>query len=253
MTPEDLVAELAAFRSAEAPVPGAALRDLFASGAVVVAPARPAPARRTPMSMPKRLLAAVPSKIAAGVVGALLAGSLGAGAMTGTLSLTSQESDAPAEVVEPQDAVEVAPAEVEADDADEAEVAEVADDVEAAEAPKEDAGDPTTAPEPTSVDEAAHNHQFDEACGNHGAYVSHFARTGEEPECALNARAGGEVTDPAAAASADEVAPSDDAADEPADAEQHGKGQGQAKAEAKAKKAGKSTGASKAKGGHRQA
>lgn len=41
---------------------------------------------------------------------------------------------------------------------------------------------------PVTVSEAAHIHDFDEACGNHGAYVSHFARFGEEPECATSAR-----------------------------------------------------------------
>lgn len=40
------------------------------------------------------------------------------------------------------------------------------------------------------VSRAAHNHDHDEACGNHGAYVSHVARTGEEPPCAT----GGDVT-----------------------------------------------------------
>jgi hypothetical protein len=34
------------------------------------------------------------------------------------------------------------------------------------------------------VSEAAHNHDHDEACGNHGHWVSGWARTGEEPECA---------------------------------------------------------------------
>lgn len=58
----------------------------------------------------------------------------------------------------------------------------------------EDTDDPTAATEPpaapTTVSEAAHIHDFDEACGNHGAYVSHFARFGEEPECATTAREG---------------------------------------------------------------
>lgn len=55
--------------------------------------------------------------------------------------------------------------------------------------------DPTVTTElpavPTSVSEAAHVHDFDEACGNHGAYVSHVARFGEEPECATTARGAG--------------------------------------------------------------
>ena len=43
------------------------------------------------------------------------------------------------------------------------------------------------------VSEAAHNHDFDEACGNHGTYVSHIARTGEPPACATET-AGGDDT-----------------------------------------------------------
>ena len=34
------------------------------------------------------------------------------------------------------------------------------------------------------VSAAAHDHQYDEACGNHGKVVSSVARTGELPECA---------------------------------------------------------------------
>ena len=236
MTPEDLVAGLAAFRSDEPPVPGSALRELFASG-LVVAPAAvttPAPARRTPMSVPKRFLAAVPSKIAAGVLGALLAGSLGAGAMTGTITLTSEESDAPVEVeaVEETEVDEAVVEETEVADVEEAEVVEVEEE---SDEPKADAGDPMTAPIPTSVSEAAHNHQFDEACGNHGAYVSHFARTGEEPECALTARAGGEPE-----ATDVEVGTTDaDAEAEVEDEAPKGKAKAEAKKAAKAPKAAK--------------
>jgi hypothetical protein len=65
-------------------------------------------------------------------------------------------------------------------------------------------------PVPTSTSEAAHVHDFDEACGNHGAYVSHFARTGEEPECATNARAG----QPTGSATTGDGADTDDDADD---------------------------------------
>ena len=37
------------------------------------------------------------------------------------------------------------------------------------------------------VSEAAQNHDHDEDCGNHGAWVSHWARFGEAPECAAAA------------------------------------------------------------------
>lgn len=60
--------------------------------------------------------------------------------------------------------------------------------------PEEDAVDAAVSTElpeaPTTVSEAAHIHDFDEACGNHGAYVSHVARFGEEPDCATGARGG---------------------------------------------------------------
>lgn len=56
---------------------------------------------------------------------------------------------------------------------------------------EDDPAAPTELPgAPTTVSEAAHIHDFDEACGNHGAYVSHFARFGEEPECATAERDG---------------------------------------------------------------
>lgn len=197
MTPHDetLTGETAAFVAAlrasahgAAPEASAELHALFSSMPVVTAPPATTTPRRTPVSDAKRLLTAIPSKIAAGVLGALLAGSLGAGAMTGTITLTSNESDVPesTEVLADDETLE--------DDEElvdqEAEVEEV--EVEAVE---EEAGDdePKAAVDPmvppTSVSEAAQNHHFDEACGNHGAYVSHFARTGEEPECAVAARA----------------------------------------------------------------
>lgn len=209
MTPNDelltgetaaFVAELRAVAHGAAPEASAELRALFASTATVTAPPATTTPRRTPVSDAKRLIATIPSKVAAGVRGALLAGSLGAGAMTGTISLASNESDLDTtEVVveeELEDDEEVEEVEVEEIEVEEVEV-EDGDD-----GPK-DAGDPTTAPIPTTVDEAAKNHQFDEACGNHGAYVSHFALTGEEPECATAARNGGGDATVAAAGTED--------------------------------------------------
>lgn len=203
------VRELGTWRTAPAPAPGAALRELFASPAAFTPPAAVTP-RRTPMSESKRLLTAVPAKIAAGVVGALLAGSLGAGAMTGTISLTSNDSVPGAEVDsgavdhgddagDSTDDLSVVDDGTDADDLGtevdvEVEGGGAVDDDDAAAAAEEEEpkepGDPATAPVPTSVSEAAKNHQFDEACGNHGAYVSSFARTGEEPACATTARGG---------------------------------------------------------------
>ena len=185
MTPNDelltgetaaFVADLRAAACGPAPEASIELQALFASTAAVTAPPATTTPRRTPVSDAKRLLTAIPSKVAAGVLGALLAGSLGAGAMTGTISLASNESDVPEStemlVEEEKEELEVEEVEVEEDAGDDE--------------PKV-AVDPLVPP--TSVSEAAQNHHFDEACGNHGAYVSHFARTGEEPECAIAARA----------------------------------------------------------------
>jgi hypothetical protein len=226
----DVVAALGALRSAPAPAAGPALQALFASAAIVTNPPSSTTPRRTPVSTAKRLLATVPPKIAAGVVGALFAGSIGAGALTGTLQLTSNDAGttsvvpletttavAPEAPEAPDDAADVATA----DAVDPADTADTATD-----APKT-AGDPTTAPVPTTVDEAAHNHQFDAACGNHGAYVSAFARTGAEPDCATAARAAAPTT----AASSDattNAAPSDTTAtaDQSATVAGHGKSAG---------------------------
>ena len=228
----ELVSELATWRTTPAPPAGPALRDLFAQTAVLTPPAAVTP-RRSTVSEPKRLLTVLPAKIAAGVVGALLAGSLGAGAMTGTITLTSNESDPAAEVegaeVEGDGAeqlpVDDADADADADAAADAlEVVEVEEEeAEVDEEGPKDPGDPTTAPVPTSVSEAAKNHQFDEACGNHGAYVSHFARTGEEPECATAARNG--TAEPAPESTEVQAAEADAEAEAPA-----GPGQGKANA-----------------------
>lgn len=193
MTPHDeaLTGETAAFvaalrASAHGPAPEASadLQALFSSTAAVTAPTATTTPRRSPVSDAKRLLTTIPSKVAAGVLGALLAGSLGAGAMTGTISLASNESDVPesTEVLAEDEALE----EEEVLDDAEVEEGEAVEEESDEDEPKA-AVDPMVAP--TSVSEAARNHHFDEACGNHGAYVSHFARTGEEPECAIAARA----------------------------------------------------------------
>ena len=80
----------------------------------------------------------------------------------------------------------------------------------------EDAPLPTA---PTSVSEAAKIHAFDEACGNHGQYVSFFARNGTEPSCATEAR-NGTTTPPAPVDDTDDTG---DDTDEPAAASKGGK------------------------------
>jgi hypothetical protein len=130
--------------------------------------------------------------------------------MTGTISLTSSESDAPTVETPAVQETPVVVADVDEHEADavedEAAVDEVDDDG-ANDAAAD--GDLAAVPVPTSVDEAAQTHEFDEACGNHGAYVSQFAQTGTEPDCAVQARAGTAATPEAtdvAASSADDSA-----------------------------------------------
>ena len=156
----------------------------------------------------KHAMGSLAAKVAAGTTGAMLAvGGLGvAGALPGPLQMVASDAadvvglEAPAdeEVADPvvdepegEDPTDPVtspdgeePAEGEGDEEGEDPTAEPEGD-------EEDATPGALAPVPTSVSEAAHIHDFDEACGNHGAYVSHFARTGEEPQCARDARAGG--------------------------------------------------------------
>jgi hypothetical protein len=248
MTPNDelLTGETAAFvadlrAAAHGPVPEASaeLQALFAATATVIAPPATTTPRRSPVSDAKRLLTAIPSKVAAGVLGALLAGSLGAGAMTGTISLASNDSDVPetTEVLVDDEALE---------DEELVEKAEV-EEVEEVEVDEDEAGDDEAKAvvdpmvPPTSVSEAARNHHFDEACGNHGAYVSHFARTGEEPECAVAARAALAADAPAdAEADADADADAAETESDAVESEVQGPGksdQGKAKASAAKAKA----------------
>jgi hypothetical protein len=186
----ELLAGLALFRDSSVPAPSPQLTALFAATATAAPSALPTP-RSTPLY--KRILSGVPSKIAAAALGALLAGSLGAGAgaLSSTMTLTSSEDDAPAvETPAVDDDAVVGEVEHEEEDVadvdDEAAVDEVDDD--GANDAAADA-DLAAVPVPTSVSEAAHNHEFDEACGNHGHYVSEFAHTGAEPACAVEARA----------------------------------------------------------------
>ncbi|MDP8991953.1 MAG: hypothetical protein M3N31_02700 [Actinomycetota bacterium] len=147
----------------------------------------------------KQAMGSLAAKVAAATTGAMLAvGGLGvAGALPGPLHTVASDA---ADVV----GLEL-PADEEATDpvADQPEGEDPADQVttpdgeepveegdEGTEGDEEDATPGALAPVPTSTSEAAHIHDFDEACGNHGAYVSHFARTGEEPQCARDARAG---------------------------------------------------------------
>lgn len=165
---------------------------------------------------------AVPGKVAAGLLGAALAytGLGAAGALPAPLSLASSEDDIEQVVLDDTTATTLG--EEEGDGSTPTTVAE--DDADAGTKVAEDV-DLALVPVPTSVSEAAHNHAFDEACGNHGKYVSHFARTGTEPECATAARAaaGGDGQD-----TGTELSTADTGADAEAVADGKGKGKGKA-------------------------
>jgi hypothetical protein len=185
----DLIAGFAHFRDASMPAPSPELAALFAATAttpVASTPAAPPTPRRLPVY--KRILAGIPSKVAAGALGALLAGSVGAGALTGTIALTSHEDDAPS-----VESTSVEAPEVEAPEVEDGTTVDEVDDSRANDAAA--AADLAAVPVPTEVSEAAHTHDFDEACGNHGRYVSPFARYGEEPSCATDARSAAAGTD----------------------------------------------------------
>lgn len=217
-----------AYAASTPPAPGEDLRALFATGLEVdVPPTTTTPRRRRMFS---DVFKAVPGKVAAGLLGATLAytGLGAAGALPAPLSLASSHDDTEQVVLDDTTATTLAddgdttPTTVNEGDGDtDADAGtKVAEDVDLA-----------LVPVPTSVSEAAHNHAFDEACGNHGKYVSHFARTGTEPECATAARtaAGGDGQDADAAVSTAD-------ADADADAVADGKGKGKAE-KGKAQKA----------------
>lgn len=219
-----------AYAASTPPAPGEELRALFATGLEVDAPPTTTTSRRRRMF--SDVFKAVPGKVAAGLLGATLAytGLGAAGALPAPLSLASSHDDTEQVVLDDTTSTTLGedegdgtttPTTVTDDDVDADTDTKVAEDVDLA-----------LVPVPTSVSEAAHNHAFDEACGNHGKYVSHFARTGTEPECATAARtaAGGDGQDADAAVS---TADSDADADAVADSKGKGKGKAQ-KGKAKA-------------------
>lgn len=164
-----------AYASTVAPAARPALEEVFASGIASSPPVSPSaqaptPSRRRFMFLD--IFKGLPTKISAGALGAAIAVSgLGAGgALPVSMMLTSNEAPAVTEEVDPAEEVEEA-AEVEEEGTSTTEPIDL-----------------TTLAVPMSVSEAAQTHAFDEACGNHGKYVSHFARFGEEPECATDAR-----------------------------------------------------------------
>lgn len=209
-----------AYAASTPPAPGEELRALFATGLEVDGPPTTTSRRRRMFS---DVFKAVPGKVAAGLLGATLAytGLGAAGALPAPLSLASSDDDTEQVVVDDTTSTTLGedegdgttPTTVTEEDADTDTDTKVVEDVDLA-----------LVPVPTSVSEAAHNHAFDEACGNHGKYVSHFARTGTEPECATAARtaAGGDGQDTDASVSTAD-------ADADADAVADSKGKGKAK------------------------
>ncbi|HEX2040979.1 MAG TPA: hypothetical protein VHF47_14740 [Acidimicrobiales bacterium] len=225
-------------------VPDARLQALFDAHPVAAVP--PSPHVPRSRRMLSDLLTSLPGKIAAGFVGATLAwGGLGvAGAVPGPLGLASSEDEVEAPATEDVDTTD------EADDTESTETegteetestgeAEEAKDTEDVEGTDEVEDDGELPEAPTSASEAAHIHDFDEACGNHGKYVSHFARTGEEPECATEARdeaAGEDGEDEGTDTTKTDTTETVDAADAETTPDDDAKGHG------KAKKGGKAAG-----------
>lgn len=151
------------------------------------------------ITMIKDLMTQVRTRIAAAALGATvaMAGMGAAGALNAPIRFVSSfGDDTPSCVSAPDESTED---DLAGDDLAEDESAtcedrsgddSVTDDHDAVD--PESASDEPVAGEipeaPTTVSEAAHIHDFDEACGNHGAYVSHVARFGEESECATDVR-----------------------------------------------------------------
>lgn len=234
-----------AYGASTPPSPGDELRALFATGSEV-AVTLPTTTTTTPRRrrMLNDLFKAVPGKVAAGLLGATLAytGLGAAGALPAPLSLASSEDDVEQVVLDDTTTTTLAD-----DEGGDTTTTTLADDGEGEDdaaggkkARADEQVDLSLVPVPTSVSEAAHNHAFDEACGNHGAYVSHFARTGTEPECATTARAG--------AGGGEDQVTTESADDTVDDAKAKGKSQGKDKAEkgkAKSSAKGKSSGKGK--------
>ncbi|MGI8793340.1 MAG: hypothetical protein ACR2H3_09215 [Acidimicrobiales bacterium] len=215
----------AAYAATPAPPAGPALQELF--GQVVAA--SPSTAHSAPTT-PRRpfifldIFKTLPSKISAGALGAAiaLAGMGAAGALPGSMMLISNDDEVVLE--------ESAPESGDTEEVEEVEAAEVEnDEAEDSESDKVEVTDLTQVLVPTSQSEAAKTHAFDEACGNHGKYVSYYAHHGEEPPCATDARA--------AAAGEGSGDGGDAGAEAKADDEASAKNKGQAKkSESKAQK-----------------
>lgn len=173
-----------AFASTEAPPAGAQLRAAF--DGVTATTRRPVARAARPTERSRfmflEVFKSLPSKISAAALGAAIAisGLGAAGALPGSMVLTSNEAEE-VELVE-EDAVKGA------DEGSEAGAVEEREGSEGVES-----GETGPSDEASPVATAAQNHEFDEACGNHGAYVSHFARHGEAPECAGGVGTGGEA------------------------------------------------------------
>lgn len=161
--------------------------------------------------MMKDLLSQIGTKVAAGAVGAILAiGGLGAAGI-GPVSMISQggsdhgcvelaeladnfEKNIVVCEVEPTDDSTTRTVEEDKGDKDSVAVTHTSGTTDDGEEVQEDEESEKgeSLPIPTTTSEAAKIHAFDEACGNHGMYVSFFAQMGFEPPCALLARTGEE-------------------------------------------------------------
>lgn len=288
----DFLAELRATFAGDAPPAAGDGLVAFFAGVAPHPSAAPTGGRSLPRRRPVFLevLKSLPSKVAATGLGVMIgvAGLGAAGALPGSMMLTSNDSEvaaapcAPEEEGEEIEAAEEETSETDTetesaepaegtgeatetdpeteeceseeagegeDDAEDAGDTEVEDGAEEGE-DAEDAEEPVDVtsladvPVPSRQSEAAKTHAFDEACGNHGKYVSHFARYGEEPECATAARAA--ASDEAQAAP-DATATTDDDSEEGGE---QARNNGQAK-KAEASKGKPAHAGGKGKGGRR--
>ncbi|MGQ0432073.1 MAG: hypothetical protein ACT452_06675 [Microthrixaceae bacterium] len=209
----------AAFEVTEPPAPSPALAMVFATGlttdngdllATAASNANGSASQTAGLpnwtgrriTMIKDLMIHVRTRVAAAVLGATvaMAGMGAAGALNAPIRFVSSFGDdtpacvsAPDESTEDDLAGDALPEDESAACEDQPGDDGVTDDDLDAVDPESASDEPVAGeiPEaPTTVSEAAHIHDFDEACGNHGAYVSHVARFGEEPECATDVRSG---------------------------------------------------------------
>lgn len=210
--------EAASAFPAEPPTPGPGLAVLFAEGLPAPAlTARPLPTRRSTM---RSAVSSLPRKLALAAAGLTFAGTglAAASALPGVDDVT----EALPEVSTTLPDVDTTVPDVDTTLPDvSTTVPDVSTTVPDISTTVPDVTTPTTTPTggtgalplaPTTASQAAHIHAFDEACGNHGRYVSFVARNGTEPSCATDVRNGTTTPSVPTDDTDDEAAPDEPAA-----------------------------------------